>query len=87
MSKRDPMLQVVTIQRLMAFLWENREKPGWTVDDLAEKSGVTRSVVYDVLNGKRTITLKTLREIAALVGGDVVILLKKGKSKLPKDGV
>lgn len=84
MSRRDPMLQVVTIQRLMTFLWENRERPGWSVKALAEKSGVTKSVVYDVLNGNQAITLITLKELAALVGGDVVILLKKGKSKLPK---
>ncbi len=84
MKRREKVLQVVTIHRLIGFLSENRHHPGWSVDDLATKSGVTRSVVYDILGGKDDMTLKTLRALAGLAGGEVVILLRKGKSKLPK---
>lgn len=83
-SRRDKVLRVVSIHRLVSFLSENRHNPGWSVDDIANKSGVTRSVVYDIYGGKDDMTLKTLRALADLAGGEVVILLRKGKSKLPK---
>lgn len=87
MTRTRRNLQVVKIRRLMDFLWENREVPGWSVEELATKSLVPRSVAYNILNGSQDeMSLRTLERLAGLVGGEVVILLHKGKSKLPIPG-
>lgn len=51
---------------------EARMKAGMTQTELAEKSGVSRSIISQLENGKRDITsTKTLVKIASTLGVDI----------------
>lgn len=78
-GQHDKVLGIVTIDQLFEHLREHRLQ--WPAQDIAKKAGLPRSIVYDALGGKN-VTLKTLRAIAKVCGGEVVITIKKGASKL-----
>ncbi len=69
----------VTVDQLFKHLRTHRVR--WPAQMIAEKAGLPRSIVYDALAGKN-ITLKTLRAIAKVCNAEVVLVMKRGKSKL-----
>jgi transcriptional regulator with XRE-family HTH domain len=55
---------------------EIREKRGWKLDDLVEKSGLSKGFLSDVENNKRDISSQNLLRIANALGASVDYLLK-----------
>ncbi len=76
MTKPD---EYVTIKQLLTHL---RTHPAeFPAAVIAQRADLPRSIVYDALNGEN-VTLKTLKKIARVCGGEVVILMKRGPSRL-----
>lgn len=55
---------------------EIREKRGWTLDDLVEKSGLSKGFLSDVENNKRDISSQNLLRLANALRASVDYLLK-----------
>lgn len=53
-----------------------RDKRGWTLDVLAEESGVSKGFLSDVENGKRDISSQNLLRIANVLGASIDYLLR-----------
>ncbi len=79
MARNDQVLGVVRVSQLLAHLRNHPEQ--WPAALIAERAGLPRSIVYDALNGEN-VTMRTLTKIAKVCGGEVVVMMKKGMSKL-----
>lgn len=53
-----------------------RDKRGWTLDKLAEESGISKGFLSDVENNKRDISSQNLLRIANALGASVDYLLR-----------
>lgn len=71
-SKIRPPLTPLEM-RVSAFIRSLREQNGWTQEAVAARTGIGRTGISVIENGKRPASLKLLEDIAAALGGRVVI--------------
>ena len=69
------MFQEIYI-RIGFNLMKQRRLKGWTQEQLAEKSGVSRSRISKMENGKENFNIESLFLIAQSLGIDFIELLK-----------
>lgn len=63
------------ILEVTEVIWEALERRNWTKAKLAESLGTSKSYVTQLLNGGRNITLRTLADIALVLGVQAKIRL------------
>ena len=61
--------------RTLMNLRETREKSGFSLDDLAQMSGVPKATISKIETGKRNVTIDTLITLAAAMNKNIEIQL------------
>jgi len=72
------------VQQTVAQLRAERERRGFSLADMAERTGMTRENICRLENEKRNVTLRTLQRYARGLGCEIVIGLQPAKSKSEK---
>lgn len=69
---------------MQILLWEQRTKQNLTLAELAEKTGVSKTQINDIENGKVSPRLDTLEKLAVGLGVDICDLYISDKTKTGK---
>lgn len=62
---------------LAGELLAQKQRNGWSLDDIEARTGVPRSTVDRALNGDHTLAVETLVQLCAGMGLDVVQLIRQ----------
>lgn len=80
-QERKTMKQEVEEKLALRTLRDTRKELGITQDDLALKSGIPRTTISKIENGKRNTSIYKLIQIANALGKDLQISFVDKKSK------
>lgn len=69
------------------YIHELRDAAGFTLMELAEKTGLSASFLSDIERGRTDPSMKTLRKLAAAFGADLDVRFVRGGETYIPDGV
>ena len=67
------------------FVRQSREKKGWSLQDLAGKTGLSRSYIHHIENGTREPPEETINKLKAVLSGQQIDIVDLVASHLTKE--